>query len=710
MGFRFRTRPATRTPARKHASVGATRRLRPTYRLLCGAFLLVLVSAASSGAAVSGPVDIAPIVGRSIQVSSYPGAVAPDGSFVGFMNWHAPDPNESGYNNGGQHPFLWTAGDSVRDLGTLGGHKGYAAAVNASGMVVGASTVDDADTVTHGFVWTASGGMRDVGTLPGDTSSALIGVNASGQFVGSSGSGPGTHVVLGNIQGGLTDLGPGNPVDLNDAGEVLVYQYGPASGLSASLWSASTGMRDIGSLGGVQTYARDMNASGQIVGFSKTTSGSLHAFLWDKTAGMQDLDGGSLYSYAWAINDAGAVVGQRYGNRGGSAYLWTAAGGMIDLGTDLPANLGSQARAISENGTVGGYFDGRDGHIHGFAWQPSTGAVELPPVSGGNGVYESRAVWVTGNTVIGQTTTAESQDSEQDLFHVALWTLSGSAPDGSIPPTVTQNGQTLTSDTTGSGATSSTPIQTAITTPVGGNVAVTTGNVSTSVPSYNLLGSQVNITAPAANSASAPLVIKFTIDASRLVAQPDGSIPDSDTLTVFRTENGVTTQAGECPGATTAPADGSPCISARATIGGGDVQLTLLTLHASTWNLGVRSHLSYSGFFQPVDNLPVLNVAKAGSAIPVKFGLGGNQGLKILAAGYPKSQSIPCNSTAPVDGIEQTVTPGASPLTYDAKTGQYSYVWKTASSWSTAAGGGPCRELTVKLSDGTKHYALFKFK
>ena len=58
---------------------------------------------------------------------------------------------------------------------------------------------------------------------------------------------------------------------------------------------------------------------------------------------------------------------------------------------------------------------------------------------------------------------------------------------------------------------------------------------------------------------------------------------------------------------------------------------------------------NFSGFFQPVDNLPTLNMVKAGSAIPVKFSLGGEQGLDIFEAAYPKSQTISCDSTAPVD-------------------------------------------------------------
>jgi hypothetical protein len=112
----------------------------------------------------------------------------------------------------------------------------------------------------------------------------------------------------------------------------------------------------------------------------------------------------------------------------------------------------------------------------------------------------------------------------------------------------------------------------------------------------------------------------------------------------------------------------------------------------------------FSGFFQPVDNLPVVNQANAGAAIPVKFSLGGNQGLNIFAAGYPKSELIACDSTAAVDGIEETVSAGNSSVSYDPITGWYTYIWKTEKPWA-----GTCRQLVVKLTDGTIHRANFKF-
>jgi hypothetical protein len=113
----------------------------------------------------------------------------------------------------------------------------------------------------------------------------------------------------------------------------------------------------------------------------------------------------------------------------------------------------------------------------------------------------------------------------------------------------------------------------------------------------------------------------------------------------------------------------------------------------------------FAGFFQPVDNPPTTNVVQAGRSIPLKFSLGGDQGLDILAEGYPQSGTIPADPNGPRDDIEQTVTAGASSLSYDATSDQYIYVWKTDTAWS-----GQTRQLVLKLNDGSEHKATFQFR
>lgn len=127
--------------------------------------------------------------------------------------------------------------------------------------------------------------------------------------------------------------------------------------------------------------------------------------------------------------------------------------------------------------------------------------------------------------------------------------------------------------------------------------------------------------------------------------------------------------------------------------------------HNNTGTSSFKVIVSYAftGFFRPIDNLPVVNVTKAGSAVPVKFSLGGNMGLAIMAAGYPRSVAMACSGSVS-DTVEETVTAGGSSLSYDATTGQYIYVWKSEKAWA-----GTCRQLQVKLQDGSEHLANFSF-
>ena len=129
---------------------------------------------------------------------------------------------------------------------------------------------------------------------------------------------------------------------------------------------------------------------------------------------------------------------------------------------------------------------------------------------------------------------------------------------------------------------------------------------------------------------------------------------------------------------------------------GGSRQATrTVTVPASSW--------PWQGFFAPVDNAPVVNVVKAGAAVPVKFSLGGDRGLGIFAPGYPVSVAHPCGTSAPADDLEETATPGAATLTYDAASDRYHYNWRTEKSWA-----GTCRTLVLRFADGSQRSAEFR--
>ena len=125
--------------------------------------------------------------------------------------------------------------------------------------------------------------------------------------------------------------------------------------------------------------------------------------------------------------------------------------------------------------------------------------------------------------------------------------------------------------------------------------------------------------------------------------------------------------------------------------------------NSATRSFKVNVGYNFNGFFQPVDNA-VVNTVKAGSAIPVKFSLGGNQGLAIFASNSPASVATAQCDGAASDEVEVTVTAGNSSLSYDAGANQYNYVWKTEKNWVG------CRQLRLTLKDGSVRTAMFKFR
>jgi hypothetical protein len=114
-------------------------------------------------------------------------------------------------------------------------------------------------------------------------------------------------------------------------------------------------------------------------------------------------------------------------------------------------------------------------------------------------------------------------------------------------------------------------------------------------------------------------------------------------------------------------------------------------------------HYNFSGFLKLIHDAPTFNTVNAGSSIPLRFSLAGNQGLSVFLSGYPRSHRIACDSGAPLGSSEPTFS--ADGLSYNPATDLYNYVWKTSPAWS-----GTCRQLVVTLKDGAVHYANAWFK
>jgi HYR domain len=126
--------------------------------------------------------------------------------------------------------------------------------------------------------------------------------------------------------------------------------------------------------------------------------------------------------------------------------------------------------------------------------------------------------------------------------------------------------------------------------------------------------------------------------------------------------------------------------------------------NAASGTFHVTVNYAWTGFFEPIANNAV-NSVKAGSAVPVKFSLGSNQGMNILSATTPNPKLSLTSCNGGQQATTQTVTAGGSSLSYDPTANQYVYVWKTDKAWAAK-----CGRLDVALTDGTIHSASFSFK
>ncbi len=244
--------------------------------------------------------------------------------------------------NGNNQVSVWSRNSGIQNL-VLSGTNTSGAAINRAGDVVGAADPGHSG-IPQAFFWQPAGGL---------------------QWLGSLGSG--------------LSLASG----MNDAGAAVGFSYTAANTQHAFLWTAAGGMQDLTpaltSVGGAT--AMDINSANQVVGYY-FPNGSLKTlgFLWTQAGGLQNL--GSAGTLAFAVNDAGTVVGQMPIASGfRHAFSWTQAGGIVDLGT--LGGFQSSALSINRLGWIVGTSVpiSQNGFQHGFLWTPSAGMQDLNTLS-----------------------------------------------------------------------------------------------------------------------------------------------------------------------------------------------------------------------------------------------------------------------------------------------------------------------------------------
>ena len=151
----------------------------------------------------------------------------------------------------------------------------------------------------------------------------------------------------------------------------------------AFIWDATTGLVDIGHLGGGRSWATGIDLYGTgICGTSETAAGNLHAF-WRNPLSSTLVDCGTLggtWSQGLAINGS-LVVGKSGTSQGATrAFMWESSMGMVDLGT-LGGSM-SVASGISINGYICGWSQNSSGQVHPFVWDASSGMVDCGTLGG----------------------------------------------------------------------------------------------------------------------------------------------------------------------------------------------------------------------------------------------------------------------------------------------------------------------------------------
>jgi probable HAF family extracellular repeat protein len=262
--------------------------------------------------------------------------------------------------------FRWTAAGGYQRLGDLGSGTSSADAASFDGsVVVGQSP--PAGAISGSFRWTAAQGMMAV---PVGYPNA---VTDDGTMVAGGNAWWKTSGQTGNFGGGscTTPQAPLNMVDLSADGSVAagsgkggLDMFGQQA-TNAYRSTPAGNCQDIDPVVNRNSDASGISADGStIVGEAQDSQGHYRAFRWTASTGMVDLGtlgGGNLLSNATATShDGSVVVGYSLTTTSSAsdhAFVWTAKCGMQDLNTVLKSKIPNgwilqSATDVSEDGTV----------------------------------------------------------------------------------------------------------------------------------------------------------------------------------------------------------------------------------------------------------------------------------------------------------------------------------------------------------------------
>ncbi len=214
---------------------------------------------------------------------------------------------------------------------------------------------------------------------------------------------------------------------INSSGAVTGFAETSSIGFyDPFLWTAATGMQDLGSLPGTFTYGTAINDLGTVAGYGEdpSNSGYTRPFLWTASKGLQELNnlskGFGSFSSIEGIDQNNRLVGntgQDPNHSPGVAALWTG-GKIYNLATVSGDSLFIEAYGISDSLLVVG-TDSAFPVAHAVAWSKSGGVTLLPDLPGST-FAQAFAVNKSGTSIVGD-------DSDGTSSEALAWILDSSS-------------------------------------------------------------------------------------------------------------------------------------------------------------------------------------------------------------------------------------------------------------------------------------------
>jgi hypothetical protein len=534
--------------------------------------------------------------------------------------------------NGGAFPTAWSADDQrllfdsdADNLTTTPVPPGTGAAFSKNVLTGGVMQVSPAGLSIAVLGWSDDGTEVLLGTGgPSPGGEVLVDDIPTGDVTVASdnalGQAPANSTLGGSTQRALAISGDGRSVLFSSNANNLTAAGTPCHPGPTVKHVPST-------VCDAQAYVKDLD-TGAISVVSSTSSGTLETT--SATSGATVNEGVLSRDGTEAVFQSNATSFGSFGNDE-HIYVKNLATGTLTAADTLPDGTQAEFSAepvLSEDGTTLAFeaLPQMAGPNGVFVRDITTGTVTLAAVDGAAPSLSAdgrELAFVTGDSVdpadTNQTIDVYATDLETGVTILVSQTKAGVAGDGpSNNPILSADGHLVAfdsssdnldpaandalttdvyvkdigsaddvSETAAAGGSVSTsgdpspgdPVKTAITTPNAGTVAIDEVPITEAPPSgFSFLGVQSDITAPPASFAQ-PLQLVFRIDPSVLPAGVDAT-----NVQIFRDDVPVAACADSSGTATP-----DPCVSARTTLAGGAAQITILSSHASTWNVGRRA-------------------------------------------------------------------------------------------------------------------------